>query len=101
MPFLVYCVTVCYQGWQQHSYIPCLVYCVINDIVCYCVLSGFAALRLVLLHTMPPLSCYQCYPVHVLSSVLDLAGKVWETFPACYTAQENEFILPLWRFHQN
>ena len=30
--------------------------------------------------------------------MLDLAEEVWETFPACYTAQENEFILPLWRF---
>ena len=33
-------------------------------------------------------------------AVLDLAEEVWETFPACYAAQKNEFILPLWRFHQ-
>ena len=32
-------------------------------------------------------------------AVLDLAKEVWESFPACYTAQKNEFILPLWRFH--
>ena len=31
-------------------------------------------------------------------AVLDLAKEVWETFPACYTAQKNEFI---WRFHQD
>ena len=30
-------------------------------------------------------------------SVLDLAKEVWETFPTYST--ENEFILPLWRFH--
>ena len=29
------CVFVCYQGWQRHSYIPCLLYCVINVIPCY------------------------------------------------------------------
>ena len=40
------------------------------------------------------------YYMHGLCTVLDLAGEVWETFPACYTAQKNEFILPLWRFHQ-
>ena len=34
-------------------------------------------------------------------SVLDLAEELWETFPSCYTAQKNEFILPLWSFHQN
>ena len=33
-------------------------------------------------------------------SVLDLAEEVRETFPACYTPQKYEFILPLWRFHQ-
>ena len=35
-----------------------------------------------------------------LFPVLELAEQVRKTFPACYTAQKNEFILPLWRFHQ-
>ena len=37
---------------------------------------------------------------HDLLTVLDLAEQVRESFPACYTAQKYEFILPLWRFHQ-
>ena len=41
------------------------------------------------------------YPHHITEyAVLDLAEEVWESFPTCYTAQKNEFILPLWRFHQ-
>ena len=35
-----------------------------------------------------------------LCAVLDPAEQVRETFPACYTAQKYEFILPLWRFLQ-
>ena len=58
------CVFPCYQGWQQHSYIPCLLY-VLSMLSCvtvwFCVLSGLAAAAL--LHTMPLISCYQCYPV--------------------------------------
>ena len=42
----------------------------------------------------------QSWYVEPLYSVLDLAEEVWESFPTCYTAQKNEFILPLWRFHQ-
>ena len=37
---------------------------------------------------------------YLLLAVLDLAEEVWESFPTCYTAQKNEFILPLWRFHK-
>ena len=35
---MLFCVFMRYQGWQQHSYIPCLLYCVINVILCYRVL---------------------------------------------------------------
>ena len=43
--------------------------------------------------------CFVLLP-GVFHATRDLAEEVWETFPVCYTAQKNEFILPLWRFHQ-
>ena len=88
-------VFVCYQSWQQHSYIPCMLpllcyqcYPVLSCVtVCFCVLSGLATAQL---HSMPLISCYPvlscvtvCYGV--LSGLA--AEKLLHTMPVfllCY-----------------
>ena len=91
------CAFVCYQGWQQqHCYIPCLLYCVINVILCY---QCYPVLLCVFV-------CYQGWQQHsyipcLWYRVIDviLCYRVLLCVFVCYQGWQQHSYIPCYIFH--